>query len=73
MGAMPERVDPAVEALRVRRAAEHQAHCLPGLSDDRLRVVRARLLAGDDRDDPAIVARLVVVDAEIARRQAHRR
>jgi hypothetical protein len=62
--------DPQVEAHRVRLAANHQAACLPGLSDDRLRVVRARLLA--DGDDPVTVARLVVVDAEIERRQGRR-
>jgi DNA-directed RNA polymerase sigma subunit (sigma70/sigma32) len=58
--------DSMVEAHRIRMAAEHQENVLPGLSDDRLRVVRARLL--DDGDDPVTLARLGVVDAEIRRR-----
>lgn len=61
-----ERVDPQVEAHRVRQAAEHQRACVPGLSDDRLRVVRARLLI--DGDDPMTLARLDVVEQELRHR-----
>lgn len=60
------RTDPEVDALMIRSAAERQALCLPGLSDDRLRVVRARLLA--DGDDDITAARLEVVNAELRRR-----
>lgn len=51
----------------VRSAVERQRDVLAGLSDDRLRVVRARLLT--DGDDPVTVARLDVVDQELRRRE----
>jgi hypothetical protein len=66
-----ERQDPEVVARMARQAAKHQATCLPGLSDDRLRVVRARLLT--DGEDPVTLARLDVVDAEIEKRRGCQR
>jgi len=51
----------------VRQAIESQRNVLAGLSDDRMRVVRARLLT--DGDDPVTVARLDVVDRELQRRE----
>jgi hypothetical protein len=64
--------DRELDRYRAQRAAEHQRACLDGLSTDRLRVVRARLLADDDNSDPAILARIDVVTAEIERRMAPR-
>jgi hypothetical protein len=64
---MAHRVDPEVVARRVRSAVARQQDVLPGLSDDRLRVVRARLLA--DGDDPVTVARLDVVNRELRCRE----
>lgn len=61
-----KRVDPEVEAALVRSAVERQRDVLAGLSDDRLRVVRARLLA--DGDDAVTRARIEVVTEELARR-----
>ena len=63
---MAQAVDPEVVAHKVRRAVERQRDVLAGLSDDRLRVVRARLLT--DGDDPVTNARLEVVDRELRRR-----
>jgi hypothetical protein len=58
--------DPEVVRHRAQQAAEHQRMCIGGLSDDRLRVVRARLLAAGD--DVETLARLGVVSEEIERR-----
>jgi hypothetical protein len=64
---MAQPADPEVMAHTVRQAIESQRHVLAGLSDDRMRVVRARLLT--DGDDPVTVARLDVVDRELRRRE----
>jgi hypothetical protein len=69
-GPYRERHDPLAERLTVDRAAARQRDVLPGLSDDRLRVVRARLLA--DGEDPVTLARLTVVHEELARRERER-
>jgi hypothetical protein len=63
---MAQPPDPEVVAHTVRRAVESQRQVLAGLSDDRLRVVWARLLI--DGDDPVTIARLDVVDRELRRR-----
>lgn len=67
MWPMAQPLDPEVVAHKVGRAVERQRDVLAGLSDDRLRVVRARLLA--DGDDPVTAARLDVVDRELRRRE----
>ncbi|HEV7763120.1 MAG TPA: hypothetical protein VGO78_29110 [Acidimicrobiales bacterium] len=66
--------DPELDRHRAQRAAQHQAACVDGLSDDRLRVVRARLLVEADKgDDVETTARLGVVDDEIERRRGRHR
>ncbi|HEV7762047.1 MAG TPA: hypothetical protein VGO78_23725 [Acidimicrobiales bacterium] len=64
-----QRTDPEVQAHSARMAAQHQAACVPGLSDERLREVAARL--GRAGDDPATLARLQVVREELRSRGVH--
>lgn len=64
------RPDPEVQAHSARQAAEHQRAVVPGLSDERLREVAARLQA--DGDDSVINARLAVVFDELSRRERER-